>query len=311
MHQKKLLNFSHDWLCTFLPHCMAKVNRVSFGLLTENECKRAVKKEPNMPRSRLKLAVPFLGKDVPSTSSEFAHPDVIVGLTIMAYRYSGLRETDFTTIMDALTSEFVNDIGPAKERHSNVRYNEWVLRSGGMIRGFVPELGSVLPKPDTAGAVDPNKRLNAASGQWLHKHQFVKIYGGNKEWNSSEKSLIDVVQLKFLQKSNEDQMKALFSLWLKSPMVIHRYLARTIFPKHMRSQREKISASGQAVGGDMLFGRRVGFSGTPSDLLPKELGQCDYETGDDGKMLSTVLDSSIVDHLYLNGKYSKRRCEQM
>ena len=204
LHQKKLLNFSHDWLCTFLPHCMAKVNRVSFGLLTENECKRAVKKEPNMPRSRLKLAVPFLGKDVPSTSSEFAHPDVIVGLTIMAYRYSGLRETDFTTIMDALTSEFVNDIGPAKERHSNVRYNEWVLRSGGMIRGFVPELGSVLPKPDTAGAVDPNKRLNAASGQWLHKHQFVKIYGGNKEWNSSEKSLIDVVQLKFLQKSNED-----------------------------------------------------------------------------------------------------------
>ena len=43
----------------------------------------------------------------------------------------------------------------------------------------------------------------------------------------------------------------------------------------MRSQRTKISASGQAVGGDMLFGRRVGFSGTPSDLLPVELGQYD------------------------------------
>ena len=127
LHQKKLLNFGHDWLCTFLPHCMAKVNRVSFGLLTELECRQAVKAEPNMPRSRLKLAVPFLGKDVPSTSSEFAHPDVIVGLTIMAYRYSGLRETDFTTVMDSLTSEFVNDIGPAKERASNVRYNEWVL----------------------------------------------------------------------------------------------------------------------------------------------------------------------------------------
>ena len=50
----------------------------------------------------------------------------------------------------------------------------------------------------------------------------------------------------------------------------------------------------QAVGGDMLFGRRVGFSGTPSDLLPVELGQCDYETGDDGKMLSTVLDPGIM-----------------
>ena len=81
--------------------------------------------------------------DVPSTSSEFAHPDVIIGLTIMAYRYSGLRETDFVTVMDSLTSEFVNDIGPAQERASNVRYNEWVLRSGGMIRGFVPALGCV------------------------------------------------------------------------------------------------------------------------------------------------------------------------
>lgn len=49
----------------------------------------------------------------------------------------------------------------------------------------------------------------------------------------------------------------------------------------------------------MLFRRRLGFSGTPSDLLPKELGQCDYETGDDGKMLSTVLDSSICDSIDL------------
>lgn len=61
----------------------------------------------------------------------------------------------------------------------------------------------------------------------------------------------------------------------------------------MRTQRFKLSASGQSVGGDMLVGRRVGFSGTPSDLLPIELGQCDYETGDDGKMLSTVLSPSI------------------
>ena len=29
------------------------------------------------------------------------------------------------------------------------------------------------------------------------------------------------------------------------------------------------------------FPKRIGFSGTPSDLLPMELGKCDYETGDD------------------------------
>ena len=36
--QKKLLNLCHDWLDTFLPHCLAKVNRVSFGLLTDEVC---------------------------------------------------------------------------------------------------------------------------------------------------------------------------------------------------------------------------------------------------------------------------------
>ena len=28
--------------------------------------------------------------------------------------------------------------------------------------------------------------------------------------------------------------------------------------------------------------------GAVADLLPKELGRCDYETGDDGRMLTTV-----------------------
>jgi hypothetical protein len=85
MH-KKLLNLCHNWLSTFLPHCLAKVNRVSFGLLSADDCKAALAADPHVPRSRLKLAVPFVGKDVPSKSSEFAHPDVIIGLTILAYR---------------------------------------------------------------------------------------------------------------------------------------------------------------------------------------------------------------------------------
>jgi hypothetical protein len=40
-----------------------------------------------MPRTRKLLAVPFVGKDVPSRESEFSHPDVVIGLTILAFRY--------------------------------------------------------------------------------------------------------------------------------------------------------------------------------------------------------------------------------
>lgn len=30
----------------------------------------------------------FIGKDVPSKASEFAHPDVIIGLSVLAYRFT-------------------------------------------------------------------------------------------------------------------------------------------------------------------------------------------------------------------------------
>ena len=83
---KKLLNLTHNWLTTLLPHCLAKIHRVSFGLLNDEDCKRALAADALVPRSRLKLAVPFIGKDVPSKSSEFAHPDIIIGLTVLAYR---------------------------------------------------------------------------------------------------------------------------------------------------------------------------------------------------------------------------------
>jgi len=279
---KKMLNLCHGWLSTYLPHCLAKVNRVSFGLLTEADCKAAIAADPMVPPSRLKLAVPFLGKDVPSKSSEFAHPDVIIGLTILAYRYSGLRRSDFTDIVDTLCSHFSNEIGPPRGRQSSQRHESWIFAAGGRIRGL----------PTTK---DGNAWVGIPFIKFIIYHRFVAQAVSDPKDDETK----EVVQLKFLQRSNVDQMDRLFHLFEKEPLVIHDYLEKSIFPVYMRSQRLKISASGQAVGGDMLFGRRIGFSGTPSDLLPQELGRCDYETGDDGMMLSTVLDRAVVSEEHL------------
>lgn len=48
--------------------------------------------DPKMPKSRKLLAVPFVGKDVPSRASEFSHPDVVIGeclhyLTVLGSRF--------------------------------------------------------------------------------------------------------------------------------------------------------------------------------------------------------------------------------
>ena len=50
----------------------------------------------------------------------------------------------------------------------------------------------------------------------------------------------------------------------------------------------KLSACGQELGGDMLFPRRLGFSGTPSNLLPREFGGCKFADGDDARILEAA-----------------------
>ena len=75
---------------------------------------------------------------------------------------------------------------------------------------------------------------------------------------------------------------------------MHWHLEQTVFPTYTQHQRIKLSASGQELGGSMLFPGRIGFSGTPSDLLPLDLGRCGYELGSDGHMLHVLTDEKVV-----------------
>ena len=101
----KMLNLSRDWLNTFGPHVLSKINRVKFGLLGPADLKRALKIDPRTPKSRRLLAVPFVGKDCPSRASEFAHPDVVIGAAILAYRYEGLRPRDTRKVLELLRDD--------------------------------------------------------------------------------------------------------------------------------------------------------------------------------------------------------------
>jgi hypothetical protein len=71
----------------------------------------------------------------------------------------------------------------------------------------------------------------------------------------------------------------LFQLWrnLAGPNL---YFLRTlVFPELMRFQEEKVSASGGDLGGALVFPKRIGFTGTLSELLPATLGQCGFQQG--------------------------------
>jgi hypothetical protein len=72
------------------------------------------------------MAVPFIGKDVPSPSSEFAHPDVMIGLTILAYRYEGLRREDLRKLMVQLKQDHSRQVGPQEQRMSSIRFTRYL-----------------------------------------------------------------------------------------------------------------------------------------------------------------------------------------
>lgn len=235
----KLLNLATNWINSLLPHVLSKINRVSFGLLTMADLEMA---DPRTPKSRLLMAVPFVGKDVPSQSSEFAHPDVVIGLSILAYRYEGLRESDLKRMVMQLKQDYSRQIGTRDERPASVLFNTWLklARSEGL-----PGSNSILP-------------------------------------------------LSLFQPNDPKQLHALYQLTKKIPQVVHYYLRQHVFPSCMNFQELKVSACGHELGSNMLFCKRIGFSGTPSNLLPIDLGECMYEPGSDGKILNVLTSKKVV-----------------
>jgi hypothetical protein len=97
-----LLSLTKQWITVYLSHCLSLFNRVHYGLLQPRDIERLERQgvDPKrIPGSRFRNAVPFVGKDSPSRASEFAQPDISAGLTILAYRYEGLRKTDLHALV--------------------------------------------------------------------------------------------------------------------------------------------------------------------------------------------------------------------
>ena len=280
----KMLNLGHDWLQSYLPFVLQKVNRVHFGLLQPFDIQQLEDDGVKIPTSRKLTAVPFVAKDVPSRASEFSHPDVLVGLTILAFRYEGLREKDFHLVMRHLTDTLEDEGGNYPDRPSCQRFEQWVLSAGKKVRGSkkreksVRRSRSIILPVDNALVLRKNKEGND-----------MNIFG---EIFTEEDDLIWPLQL--IDLKDKEQFKVLHPLMFKLPHTVMYYLNELIFPEVLAHQNLKLSTCGQELGGEILFGRRIGFSGTPSDILPLELGSCQYERGSDGRVVHYLTSPSIV-----------------
>jgi hypothetical protein len=228
----QMMNLGHNWVCSILPHILGKINRISFGLLTKQDL---ASMKNAQPLSRQLCAVPFMGKDVPSGAAEFAQPDCLIGSTILAYRYEGLRMQDVKRVIVQLKYSVQHEPGSLHSRPSYMLFEHWV-----------------------ENACRRNDRART------------------------------VPALDILQPSEERQILCAFNILHDSAEVTYYYLETFVFPKCMMNQKLKIGSSGQELGSDILFGRRLGFSGTPSNLLPLDLQPCRFENGSEGKVLRTL-----------------------
>eukprot|EP00760_Papus_ankaliazontas_P009215 PhM_4_TR13981/c0_g1_i1/m.81553 len=211
----KMLNLSYEWLNCYLPHAIQKIDRVAFGIMNNDDMKRAREEHPNMPRSRYVTAIPFVGKDLPSQSSEFAHPDVVIGLTIFSYRYEGLRNSDFTDIMREVHLQVEKEVGRFSQRRTNIMYMKWVKAGGGRILSTFDYKGAQeggAPKEDELGMQPSESMVYHEDGDEAHE-------------------TTDVLPLRLMKQANADESEKLFKLLRRTPEVIHWYLCESIFPE--------------------------------------------------------------------------------
>lgn len=303
----KMLNLGFDWINSYLPFVLQKVNRVSFGLLQEHDIEQLEADGVKIPTSRKLTAVPFVAKDVPSRSSEFAHPDVLIGLTVLAFRYEGLRKNDFHLVLRHLRDTMEEEGGLYKDRPSCQKFETWVLAAGKAIRGSKKrEKNTTRKSHNAAGGAVKRKSIIIAS---TSKSSTIITTGPSGMTVSSAKETIDIFNdifsedddliwpLQLIDLKDKEQFRVLYPLLYKLPHAVMHFLNELIFPEVLAHQGLKLSTCGQELGGDILFSKRIGFSGTPSDILPLELGSCQYERGSDGCVVHYLTSPSVVSYV--------------
>lgn len=208
-----------------------------------------------------------------------------------------------------------SETGPYQKRDSWHTFAQWVALGGGRVRGVNPEMqrGYVRGYCGSAEQVEPvegsAELFYSSADERMRDHvpalQVVLAATRKSSRGRLQRpAAYSSVPLQLIDVGDSEQTEFIFNLLRKVPHVIQHYLYTIIFPETMEFQESRLSANGQELGGDLIFGTRLGFSGTPSDLLPIEFQPCNYERGDDANMLHVLTSTEVVDAHYMNTGWS-------
>ena len=155
----------------------------------------------------------------------------------------------------------------------------------------------------TSSEISGGKRAPSRSANLFKRYaRYVQLAGGRMRGLKTSKSrLLDIEDnrpevwpVHFLDLQDDSQVRPVYELLRSSKAAGRDYLWRRSFPETLALRPSKLAASGQELGGEAIFDVRIGFSGTPNDLVPAELGVCVYEKATDGRINRVLADSDVV-----------------
>ena len=218
-----------------LRHALSKVNDVQFGLNPGSV-------DEDESAQRKYMAVPFIGKGVPSPTSEFAHPDTTIFLTLLAYTHAGLRVSDLLRIVRHLQDRLRNESGILRNRASYLMFENWLRTE----RGGDGRLG--------------------------------------------------VSPLHLFRVENEEEMQRFYHHVRFSAQVLQFHLTTFVWP-HLKHRSHRITASSEELAN--LSKRSLGFSGTPTTVLPKAMGRLSLDERAEGAFLKLLSSRSCVKDVHV------------
>ncbi|CAK0904785.1 unnamed protein product [Prorocentrum cordatum] len=300
----KLLNLAVDWLHRLLPHILSKVHRVSYGLLGPEHISATT------PKSRILLAVPFVGKDRPSDQAEFSHPDVATGFTIMAYRISGMRLADLRICLSVLQGEMRQEASVRHHRRAAcLAYVSMATRAGSEVRGFtrdgrwIEDLSEAERwqgrRPSRGLAVGPGSPLDERRASAGSTEGGAAAHAGRPSVDATEGAgeIESLWPLELVDLQDPEQVQTIYRVLHHEPLAIQFFLDHHVFLPHTGTldvHEFQLTACGQELAGKQLGGMCLGFSGTPNDLLPRSMGECVYTAGVDAQVLGCLSSPDVV-----------------
>ena len=244
---KKLLNLAQSWVKGLLPHILSKIDRVGYGILREADMAMV---DPKSPPNRQLMAVPFVGKDVPSRASEFAHPDVLIGLSVLAYRYEGVRQADLHRVVVQLKTDMSRQVGPRDQRPASCLFQVWLSLAREAASARAEQSHAMLARASSRGGhtppSSPRRTMSfAGSDSGSDSGAGTGSEPGGCAGGGAGGSGGAVLPLALFQPNDPLQMSRLYGLLRRLPALIHHYLCQHVFPATMNFQHLKISACGE------------------------------------------------------------------